>query len=154
MDDLRMLADLAAGKHECQAPVIHAAGILRCLETQQGTALMVSSVLAALGYGALVTGRHADMIGILRHAIEGMEEDIQDLAAAGRLPQASPGDGDLYARIDEAVAAYRALSPEARAAHDQAQRQSWVDGNLAIDRMDMGETVVMFRRPAPQATGG
>jgi len=42
---------------------------------------------------------------------------------------------DLWALVARAQAAYDALSPAERAAHDAAQRESWARGNLAIDAL-------------------
>lgn len=38
---------------------------------------------------------------------------------------------DISELLRRAVAAYEALSPEERAAHDRAQRESWVRGMMA-----------------------
>ena len=42
---------------------------------------------------------------------------------------------DLWALVARAQAAYDALSPAERAAHDAAQRTGWAHGNLAIDAL-------------------
>ena len=42
---------------------------------------------------------------------------------------------ELWALVARAQAAYDALSPAERAAHDAAQRESWARGNLALDAL-------------------
>ncbi|AUN31268.1 hypothetical protein [Niveispirillum cyanobacteriorum] len=89
MKDLGIMTEIASGRQACPAPVIHAAGVLRCLERQQGTSLMLSSVLAALGYGAAITGRGAFMVNCFSKAAEGLAEDIEDMQRDGVLPPAA-----------------------------------------------------------------
>jgi len=57
---------------------------------------------------------------------------------------------DLQARVAKAVAAYNALSPEEKAAHDEAQRQSWVRGMGPCEHgvYDF-ETCPQCRKPKP-----
>jgi len=144
MKDLGIMTKIASGGQACPAPVIHAAGVLRCLERQQGTGLMLSSVLAALGYGAAATGRGAFMVVCFQRAAEGLAEDIADMEREGVLPPAAADgfeiDPDTMARlfangcppglselIIQARSAYDAMTTEQRAAHDEAQRQAWAN---------------------------
>lgn len=56
---------------------------------------------------------------------------------------------DLAAAMEEAMRAYRALTPEQRAEHDRLQRESFVRGNIEMDRLDRAENVT--RRWADRA---
>jgi hypothetical protein len=55
---------------------------------------------------------------------------------------------DLDALIREARAAFEALSPEDQAAHRQAQAESWVRGNLGIDRGPDAQRTVSAAAPS------
>jgi hypothetical protein len=47
---------------------------------------------------------------------------------------------ELTALIEKSRAAYAAMSPEEREAHDIAQRESWVRGNIELDRLERQTT--------------
>lgn len=55
---------------------------------------------------------------------------------------------ELQALIDKARAAYDALSPEEKRAHDEAQRESFVRGNIELDRMEREERMTTRIMPA------
>jgi len=74
MKDLCFLKALASGAIEAEAPMIHAAGVLRCLERQQGTELMLSSVISALAEGARVVGQGPFMVDYLHFAATRLAE--------------------------------------------------------------------------------
>jgi hypothetical protein len=48
---------------------------------------------------------------------------------------------DIDALVAAALAQYEALTPEQKAAHDEAQRQSWARGQTELDRLDREEGV-------------
>ena len=97
MKDLGVLTAIASGAQPGPEPVMLAAGVLRCLERQQGTALMLSSVIAALGYGAAAAGRGAFMVEYLTRAAIGLAEDMQDMKREGVLPMGAPDGFEIDA---------------------------------------------------------
>ncbi len=60
--------------------------------------------------------------------MESEEMEWQDIETAPRDGHARPSREELAAMIEKAKAAYNALTPEQKAAHDQRQRESWVRG--------------------------
>jgi hypothetical protein len=48
-----------------------------------------------------------------------------------------PANPDLGALIKRAVAAYKAMSPEEKRVMHEAQRRSWVIGELMLEHLDM-----------------
>ncbi len=103
MKDLGILTAIASGAEPSPAPIMHAAGVLRCLERQQGTALMLSSVVAALGYGAVTTGRGTFIVDYFARAAAGLAEDMQDMQREGVLPMGAPDGFEIDAATLETL---------------------------------------------------
>lgn len=57
---------------------------------------------------------------------------------------------ELTALIEKAKRAYKAMSPEEKEAHDKAQRESWVRGEMELAQLER-ETAVVAPSPSPEA---
>lgn len=57
---------------------------------------------------------------------------------------------DLTALIEKAKRAYETMSPEEKEAHDKAQRESWVRGEMELAQLER-ETAVDAPSPSPEA---
>lgn len=67
--------------------------------------------------------------------------EIIDMKARGRqfAKERLRDRPELTALIAKSRAAYEAMPPEEREAHDKAQRDSWVRGNIELDRLEHEE---------------
>jgi hypothetical protein len=60
---------------------------------------------------------------------------------------------DIDALVAAALVQYEALTPEQKAAHDEAQRQSWVHGQTELDRLDREDALKAQRQSQSRQIG-
>lgn len=56
--------------------------------------------------------------------------------------KAMTGNPELNAAIERAVAAYNSMTPQQKREMHEAQRRSWVIGNMMLDHPDMSREYV------------
>lgn len=98
-----------------------------------------SRVIADVARGDVLS---TEEVRRLSDAEKGVEKALARLPAAPAGGEWRPGlryRPELAALIGKAEAAYQAMTPEQQAEHDAAQRESFVRGNIELDRLEKEE---------------